>query len=140
MLSFSLFWQLLLGGNLMAVRKIQIGTNPNSAISKHLMEQIVDVLKTTFHGNVTLVTQNFRLVQIERNEKIRPCDMITRDQKLNVEKKSDYTQIGKKIQKEFGDLEYGQIVIVIKEGKIIQIERTEKHRFQEFTGLDGEGI
>ncbi|WP_019553684.1 YezD family protein [Propionispira raffinosivorans] len=124
----------------MAVRKIQIGTNPNSAISKHLMEQIVDVLKTTFHGNVTLVTQNFRLVQIERNEKIRPCDMITRDQKLNVEKKSDYTQIGKKIQKEFGDLEYGQIVIVIKEGKIIQIERTEKHRFQEFTGLDGEGI
>jgi len=124
----------------MAVRKIQIGTNPNSAISKHLMEQIVDVLKTTFHGNVTLVTQNFRLVQIERNEKIRPCDMVTRDQKLNVEKKSDYTQIGKKIQKEFGDLEYGQIVIVIKEGKIIQIERTEKHRFQEFTGLDGEGI
>lgn len=124
----------------MAVRKIQIGTNPNSALSKHLMEQIVDVLKTTFHGNVTLVTQNFRLVQIERNEKIRPCDMVTRDQKLNVEKKSDYTQIGKKIQKEFGDLEYGQIVIVIKEGKIIQIERTEKHRFQEFTGLDGEGI
>jgi hypothetical protein len=124
----------------MAVRKIQIGTNPNSAISKHLMDQIVDVLKTTFHGNVTLVTQNFRLVQIERNEKIRPCDMVTRDQKLNVEKKSDYTQIGKKIQKEFGDLEYGQIVIVIKEGKIIQIERTEKHRFQEFTGLDGEGI
>jgi len=124
----------------MAVRKIQIETNPNSAISKHLMEQIVDVLKTTFHGNVTLVTQNFRLVQIERNEKIRPCDMITRDQKLNVEKKSDYMQIGKKIQKEFGDLEYGQIVIVIKEGKIIQIERTEKHRFQEFTGLDGEGI
>ena len=123
----------------MAVRKIQIGTNPNSALSKHLMEQIVDVLKTTFHGNVTLVTQNFRLVQIERNEKIRPCDMVTRDQKLNVEKKSDYTQIGKKIQKEFGDLEYGQIVIVIKEGKIIQIERTEKHRFQEFTGLDGEG-
>lgn len=124
----------------MAVRKIQIGTNPNSAISKHLMDQIVDVLKTTFHGNVTLVTQNFRLVQIERNEKIRPCDMVTRDQKLNVEKKSDYMQIGKKIQKEFGDLEYGQIVIVIKEGKIIQIERTEKHRFQEFTGLDGEGI
>jgi len=124
----------------MAVRKIQIGTNPNSAISKHLMDQIVDVLKTTFHGNVTLITQNFRLVQIERNEKIRPCDMVTRDQKLNVEKKSDYTQIGKKIQKEFGDLEYGQIVIVIKEGKIIQIERTEKHRFQEFTGLDGEGI
>lgn len=140
MLSFSLFWQLLLGGNLMAVRKIQIGTNSNSAISQHLMEQIVDVLKTTFHGNVTLVTQNFRLVQIERNEKIRPCDMITRGQKLNVDKKSDYTQIGKKIQKEFGDLEYGQIVIVIKEGKIIQIERTEKHRFQEFTGLDGEGI
>ncbi|SEJ67009.1 hypothetical protein SAMN05660742_11358 [Propionispira arboris] len=124
----------------MAVRKIQIGTNSNSAISQHLMEQIVDVLKTTFHGNVTLVTQNFRLVQIERNEKIRPCDMITRGQKLNVDKKSDYTQIGKKIQKEFGDLEYGQIVIVIKEGKIIQIERTEKHRFQEFTGLDGEGI
>lgn len=37
-------------------------------------------------------------------------------------------------------LEYGQVVILIKDGKVTQIERTEKKRLPRLEGLNGEGI
>ncbi|WP_423791713.1 DUF2292 domain-containing protein [Mitsuokella jalaludinii] len=41
------------------------------------------------------------------------------------------------MRKEFRLLQYGRLVLVIRKGRLMQIERTEKQRF---TGLDGEGI
>ena len=37
-------------------------------------------------------------------------------------------------------LQYGQIVIVIKEGRVTQIEKTEKQRFPSLVGINGDGI
>ena len=37
-------------------------------------------------------------------------------------------------------LEYGQVVILIKDGKVTQIERTDKKRLPRLEGLNGEGI
>jgi len=37
-------------------------------------------------------------------------------------------------------LQYGQVVIMVKEGRMTQIERTEKRRLPRIEGLDGEGI
>ena len=42
-----------------------------------------------------------------------------------------------RIRKDFGLLQYGKLVLVIRKGRLLQLERTEKQRF---TGLDGEGI
>ena len=37
-------------------------------------------------------------------------------------------------------LEYGQIVILVKDGKVTQIDRTEKKRLPRLEGLGGDGI
>ncbi|CUH97083.1 hypothetical protein P22_3209 [Propionispora sp. 2/2-37] len=37
-------------------------------------------------------------------------------------------------------LKFGQVVIVIKDGKVTQIERTEKQRFTGVEGIYGDGI
>jgi len=110
------------------------------AIPQELMNEIISVLQSMTHGNITLTTQNFRLVQIERNEKIRPCDIGGGHLEKQSSDKVDYTIICQKIQQQFRGLEYGEIVVVIKAGKIVQVERTEKYRLQSFMGLDGEGI
>ena len=46
-------------------------------------------------------------------------------------------ELAARIRKEFRLLQYGRLVLVIRKGRLMQIERTEKQRF---TGLDGEGI
>lgn len=111
-----------------------------AGIPPDLMDKIIEALQSMTHGNVTLVTQNFRLVQIERNEKIRACDMGEYEVNPTAPGEHECQGICRKIQQQFRNLEYGQIVIVVKTGRIVQVERTEKHRFQEFTGRDGEGI
>jgi len=112
------------------------------SIAPGIMDQIVSILNSTFHGNVALIYQDCRLVQIERNEKIRPSD--SNDGKNNLpqglKENCDLPAVRMRIQQAFERMEYGQVVIVIKEGRIIQIDRTEKQRFPTLVGLYGDGI
>jgi hypothetical protein len=112
-----------------------------SFLSPDLMKKIVKIIQGVFYGNVALVSQNFRLVQIDRSEKIRAADLDKYLRKLQGEELADdYAKICQKIRQQFDGLEYGQIVIVVNNGTIMRIERIEKQRFYAFTGLDGEGI
>lgn len=45
-----------------------------------------------------------------------------------------------KIAESIRGLRYGQVAIVIKNGKVVQIERTEKERFTGVEGKYGDGI
>ncbi|MBP2628555.1 MAG: hypothetical protein H6Q68_3266 [Firmicutes bacterium] len=114
----------------------------NSSINPGIMDQIISILNSTFHGNVALIYQNSRLVQIERNEKIRPSDLNSGNNHLpqGLKENCDLPAVRLRIQAAFEKMEYGQVVIVIKEGKIVQIDRTEKQRFPELVGLYGDGI
>ncbi len=49
-------------------------------------------------------------------------------------------RIKAEIAKALSGLEYGQLVIQIKDGKVTQIDRTEKRRLPRLEGLYGEGI
>ena len=49
----------------------------------------------------------------------------------------ELTGLAQRIRTAFIHLDFGQLVIVVKAGNVVQIERTVKQRF---TGLDGEGI
>lgn len=111
------------------------------SVTPKIMEQISSIIKSTFHGNVTLVTQDFRIVQIERNEKIRPYDSKTKANEVSVlQDKQDFSAIQSKIRESCETLEFGQVVIVIKEGRVVQIDRTEKQRFSNLIGVYGDGI
>ena len=114
----------------------------NSSITPGIMDQIISILNSTFHGNVALIYQDSRLVQIERNEKIRPSDLAVGKNHLSqgLKENCDLPAVRARIQGTFEKMEYGQVVIVIKEGRIIQIDRTEKQRFPGLVGLYGDGI
>lgn len=112
----------------------------SAKINSSTMKFITKLLHEVFHGEITLIVQNSCLIQVERKEKTRVTDIVKYEQHAGKTAARDYTPVCEKIQQEFSDLEYGNIVIVIKTGKVVQVERTEKRRFQGFTGLDGEGI
>ena len=50
---------------------------------------------------------------------------------------SERRHLAAHIRSEFSRLDYGQLAIIIKGGRVVEFQRTEKPRF---TGLDGEGI
>lgn len=50
------------------------------------------------------------------------------------------TGLRAEVGKALGGLQYGQVVIFIKDGRVAQIERTEKRRLPRLEGVDGEGI
>lgn len=52
----------------------------------------------------------------------------------------DFQALRAEISKALGGLQYGQLVILIKEGKVTQIDRTEKRRLPSLQGVNGEGI
>lgn len=96
---------------------------------------LLQMQKISF-GEVVLVVQDGVLVQIECQEKLRLANWGQHFQQKcwTVKQKAN---IIKHLKQEFACLSYGKLVIVIKNGNVIQMERTEKQRF---TGLDGEGI
>lgn len=54
--------------------------------------------------------------------------------------KRDFSALRVRIMEALEKLEYGQVVIGIKEGRVIQIDRTEKQRFSDLVGIYGDGI
>lgn len=89
-------------------------------------------------GEIVLIVQDGHIVQIERTEKI-----IISSQKNSEHGKKGIEEINllrKKILGELSHLQYGQLVVKIKAGKAVQIEKTEKRRFPEVEGVYGDGI
>jgi len=105
-------------------------------ISPQAMTYIRQALSEICFGELILVAQDSRLIQIERNEKIRILQNTPAFERTDIDEK-ELLFIENNIQKSFKSLDYGQLVIVIKNGKVKQIDRTIRSRF---TGMDGEGI
>lgn len=119
----------------------RINVDRSTVVSSQVAEQISAIIDNTFHGNIVLVVQDYQLIQIDRNEKIRP---VTHG---NLAKKNTITQKGinsnhmwTSIESALLQLAYGQVVVVVKQGKIVQIERTEKKRVPGLMEGDGDGI
>ena len=93
--------------------------------------------KSISYGEMVLVAQDGVLMQVDWSEKRRlDCWHDTEDAKPPYPERV-LTELAARIRKEFRLLQYGRLVLVIRKGRLMQIERTEKQRF---TGLDGEGI
>ena len=106
-------------------------------IPQKAMAYILQGLCTISYGEMVLVAQDGVLMQVEWSEKRRlDCWHDTEDAKPPYPERV-LTELAARIHKEFRLLQYGRLVLVIRKGRLMQIERTEKQRF---TGLDGEGI
>lgn len=98
---------------------------------------ILSALRGITYGSVTVSVQDGKIVQMEKIEKLR----FNRDGNLMGQHVPQAGQTEKKpITAAFADLQYGQVTFVIRDGGIIQIERTEKKRLLNHQGMYGEGI
>lgn len=113
--------------------KVKIG---KGEIPERVMQYILQALTSIQFGEVALIAQDGILVQIEKEEKVRLENLM---QAMTAEPQplSNPQGLAKHIRQEFARLLFGRLVIVVKQGKVTQMERTEKQRF---LGLDGEGI
>lgn len=89
-------------------------------------------------GSVTLIIQDSRLIQMNKLEKVR----FVGHEKAERPNSSKTTGLSArdKLTKALTDIKYGQVTFVIKDGVIVQIERTEAQRINPLQGLNGEGI
>ncbi len=108
----------------------------DNSISTEVMQKIDSMIRSTFHGSITLIVQDSRLIQLERNEKVRVTDL----KEVRPAAAQPGEAIHSKILASLTGLKFGHVTIIIKGGAIVQIERTEKRRFNEWEGLYGDGI
>lgn len=87
-------------------------------------------------GSITLVVQDSCLLQMEKVEKVRFADLGAKP----APRSEAAVTVRAKITTALKGLRYGQVVLVVKDGKITQIEKTEKQRFTLLEGVNGEGI
>ena len=107
---------------------------PMKKFPKDVLDYIMDVLQSTFFGEVVLIAQNGILIQVEHTEKLRvhPWQGAAKPEKWLQDK---IKSIRSSIEKELASLYYGRLTIVVKQGNVTHFDRLEKQRF-----MDGDGI
>ena len=109
---------------------------------KQLLELIEKSIRGIQFGSIILIIQDGYIIQLEKNEKIRidPANLAkyVQDPKNTVGNANP--NIGPRILAAVQDLQYGQVVILIKDGNVIQVDRTDKQRIANWQGINGDGI
>lgn len=112
-------------------------------VAEYVWEIIETEVAKTRHGTVTLIAQDGRLIQIDKVEKIRlsPVEPVQgQGGNAAAETKLNRGQFRRSISEVLQGLRFGQVSIVIKDSRVVQIEKAEKHRVSDLKGLFGEGI
>jgi len=111
------------------------------------LHQVLDLIGTLIcdiqFGAITLIIQDGHIIQVERNEKIRmDAANLARVVQGNRTKLSQsvIAEVHNRVLQTVRDMQYGQVVIQIKEGAVVQIDRTDRQRFTKMQGIHGEGI
>ncbi|VBB07536.1 Hypothetical protein LUCI_2800 [Lucifera butyrica] len=106
-----------------------------AAVEPEVLSRIEQAANQISYGTITVIVQDSRVIQVEFNEKIRVAD-IKKIKKLTGQQRG----IREKAMELVQDLQYGQIVIIIQEYRIVRVERTEKFKIGDLEGLYGDGI
>lgn len=105
--------------------------------SPPVWEKIQSAIPVISYGSITLVFQDGKPIQIEITEKIRCTDLTAKTPRMECPA-AVAGSIKPAIIKAGDGLMYGQLIIQIKDGKVIQIDRIDRKRLLQ--GIDGEGI
>jgi hypothetical protein len=108
-------------------------------IKPEVLTTVEKAVTETVFGAITLIVQDGILIQMEKVEKVR----FVSDKgngPLNTAKKISGEAVRNQILSALAGLKYGQVALIIKDRTIVQIERTEKHRYPSLEGIYGEGI
>lgn len=117
-------------------------TEKRELVCRYALELIDQAAAEIRFGSITVIIQDGYIIQLEKNEKIRldAANLNLLKEKRKTEAKRDKEGLHARISTALKDLHYGQVVILIKEGAVVQLERTDKQRFTHMQGVCGEGI
>lgn len=107
-----------------------------SIAGNEVVEYILESISGIAYGSITLIVQDGRLIQMDKTEKVRFTDS---GYKLRPEGKVT-ASLRQAMLSAIRELQFGSISLNVKDGKVIQIDRTEKRRYKSLEGVDGEGI
>ncbi len=111
------------------------GKAGSGRIPSKVMEYITDALQETCFGEVVLVAQDGRLIQVERTERRRVDSWpLSGEERITWDRNRE-AALCKRIEEEFAGLSYGRLTIAVAQGRIKHMSRLEMQRF-----MDGEGI
>lgn len=110
-------------------------------IKPDILQTVIKAIQDTAFGSIILVVQDSYLIQMDKLEKIRfVVNHKQASDKGIAQKTNQEAEIKSKVLAALKGLEYGQVLLSVKGGGIVQIERTEKQRIKKLQGVDGEGI
>lgn len=114
-----------------------------NSLDRAVLAQIEEAAGTIEHGSITLIVQDARLIQMDIIQKVRFAAASEKPVKGSQGQKAHHdakTGSAGQIAAALKDMKFGQVALIIKEGRIVQAERTEKQRFPSLEGVYGEGI
>ena len=118
--------------------------NPLKNSLKPLPSQVFEIIEffldTVQYGQLILVIQDGIVVKIEKIEKYIISAKSREARCVKVDKSLKNHPLQTKILTELQSIKYGQLVILLYNGHVEQIEKTEKKRINELEGLYGDGI
>ncbi|WP_346355393.1 YezD family protein [Azotosporobacter soli] len=91
-------------------------------------------------GVLTIIVQDGKVVQLERTEKFQVQAVQNKTVQAEKINATVLERVREHICQEMTGMRYGQILVKIVNGRVNQIEKTEKRRWAGACGLDGEGI
>lgn len=110
-------------------------------VKPDILQTVIKAIQDTAFGSIILVVQDSYLIQMDKLEKIRfVVNYKQGSDKVITQKPNQEAEIKSKVLAALKGLEYGQVLLSVKDGGIVQIERTEKQRIKKLQGVDGEGI
>jgi hypothetical protein len=117
-------------------------TEKREQVCRYALDLIDQAIAEIRFGSITVIIQDGYIIQLEKNEKIRldAANLHLLKEKRKTEAKRNKEELHARILLTLKELQYGQVVILIKEGTVVQLERTDKQRFTHMQGIYGEGI
>ncbi|MDU4960468.1 MAG: DUF2292 domain-containing protein [Sporomusaceae bacterium] len=116
-----------------------VQTGQQKTVPVQVADIIGQFLRTAQYGYIILTMQDNCVVKIEKTEKF----IISAKAKVSgcgSSGQADPHPFLAKIIAELREIHYGQLIVRLENGKVEQMERTEKKRVQEVDGRYGDGI
>ena len=98
------------------------------------------LMRETQFGSLTLTVQDGRVVQLERNDRFLFPATVKAPARLAPGSSTDESGWMPGLSRALSGLRFGQVIVKIQSGRVVQLDRTEKRRWPDLTGVGGEGI
>ena len=105
-----------------------------------ILQEIEKASHSIEQGSITLIVQDTRLIQMDivrRVQFVKPQGKHALNVQFRLESQN---QVSEQILAALKGMRYGQVALLVKQGRIVQVDRTEKQRLPIVEGAYGAGI